>query len=531
METKRRVFGRSLFSRLSLLLTSILLVLALLVWIVSHYTQQQYSEEYTQTLNQPVAMYIANKLPWVVNGIYDTDELSRLAEQAMLLNPSLEIYLLDQSGRIMATAIDGPDNSPIHGSVDVAPIKAFLQPQTRFPVYGDDPRNPDKQRVFSAYPIEDSGTSAQNCSPCGYVYAVIAGERIASPWQALKQSQSMQVAALLFATVIACALLIALILFFTLTRPLRNMTKDIGHWQLTLAGSGAWSSPATTRTHYASGNELDELEQTCRDMAERLASQYQALDDSDRRRRRFLTSISHDLRTPLTSVCGALETLIERQGKEQCAVSRGYLQLAYRQAGRLNQLIDKVFELARLDSGDIKLQLEPVAIQELAMDTVQELSPNAAKNAIKLVLIPIDTTKEYLVQADMAQLNRVLVNLLSNALRNTQAGGSIRVCLSKEHSGNVLVSVEDSGCGFKQVLDDCPLSEVTDRLNQGQNNNAWSTSHGSALTNNTGDHGTGLGLGIVSGILALHGTQARVSSFPGEGSRVRFQLPLCAGGI
>ena len=528
METRVNEFGRSLFSRLSLLLTFILLVLAILVWLISQYTQQQYSEEYTQTLNQPVAMYIADKLPWVVDGIFDTDALSQLAASAMLLNPSLEIYLLDKNGRIMATAIEDSDTDLAHSSVDLAPIQAFLQPQARFPVYGDDPRHPDKQRVFSAYPIEDMGHSAQSCSPCGYVYAVIAGEQLASPWQALKQSESMQVATLLFATVIACALLSSFVLFFMLTRPLRNMTRAIGQWQLSMAGSNSPSQPLTAPTHRSCRNELHLLEQTCRDMAERLASQYKALDDADRRRRRFLTSISHDLRTPLTSVCGALETLITRQSKNTCAVDRGYLQLAYRQAGRLNQLIDKVFELARLDSGDIKLHLEPVAIQELAMDTVQELSPHAAKKAIKLTLIPIDTGKEYLVQADMAQINRVLVNLLSNALRNTESGGSIRLCLSDTDSKSVLVSIEDSGCGFRQILDQCPLSEVTDKLNHGQRNLACRASQRPTQVNRISEEGTGLGLGIVSGILALHGTQARVSSFPGEGSRVAFQLPLCS---
>ena len=501
----------SLFSRLSVLFTLILLILGTLVWSIAHLSQQRYFKETSQQLNRPVAMYIADQVPLFINGNYDKRALAALAAHVKIINPSLDLYLLDPNGRVMASATENDVNDVTGNIVDLEPIKAFLFSDDSSLVYGDDPGSPGQRRIFSVYPLTDSGIGSTGCSPCGYVYAVLGEEQIVSPWQALMSSQTLQYSTWLLSAVLICALLAGLAIFFLLTKPLRAMTKSIAGWQLVASGVHSANPGGTLDTSIHHGNELELLEHTCHAMAQRLSRQYEELDDADKRRRQFLTSLSHDLRTPLTSISGALETVINKTDS-LCSVDRGrFLAIAYRQTERLHRLIEQVFELARLDSGEVSLVIEPVSVQELAMDTLQDFEPNASEKGVNLKFEPADPEGKYLVNADLGQLNRVLVNLISNAIKHTPHGGTVSLSTSRRSENLMEVAVEDSGCGFARNLEGFPLSQTDSSM--------YATDFKS---------GTGLGLGIVSRILALHGTEARVSSRPGKGTQVRFQLQVSA---
>ena len=502
----------SLFSRLSLLFTLILLVLGTLSWVIAQQSQQRYFEETSQHLNRPVAMYIADNVPLYVNGEYDRQALTELAAHVMIINPTLELYLLDTEGHVVASATNagGTDSGADDFSdvvVDLEPIKTFLSSADNVAVYGDDPKDPGQKRVFSTFELADAGKGTSGCSPCGYVYAVLGGEPLTSPWQALKSSQTILFSTLMLLALLLCALLAGLSVFFLLTRPLRTMTASIARWRL--AASDMQQAPANLAVQPVKhrGNELEALEQTCHAMAKRLSKQYVELDDADKRRRQFMTSLSHDLRTPLTSISGALETVLKKRNQLTSVDKIRFLLIAFRQTERLHRLIDQVFELARLDSGEVSLQLELVSVQELAMDTVQDFEPLARKKGVGLSFEPADPDGEYLIEADPGQMNRVLVNLLFNAIKATPKGGAVKLITHRDKEKGMAVTIRDSGCGFAKELEAEPLSQTKPLI--------YSTNSVS---------GTGLGLGIVERILALHGTEARVWSAPGKGTQVRFFL-------
>lgn len=513
----------SLYSRLSILFAAILIGLGAMIWLIAHQSQVRYFEETTQQLNRPVAMYIANQIPLFVNGNFDSKALADLAAHMMIINPSVELYLLDTGGQVIASANDRTQTVAEGITIDLAPVLQFLSSKEQTPIYGDDPQATERKRVFSAFPLSDAGIGTSGCDPCGYVYAILGGERVGSIWQVLGSSQTLQFATMMLLAVFVSALLAGLCLFFMLTRPLRAMTKSIAQWQIVASGNSLASSTSTSpansqankseyptlQSHHR--NELEALESTCHEMAQRLTTQYIELDEADRRRRQLFTHLSHDLRTPLTSVCGALETLINMPYGESAEERKNYLGVAYRQACRLDRLIDQVFELARLDSGEVSLELEPVSFQELAMDTVQELAPNAAMKGVSLNYLPRITSQEPLVSGDLGQLNRVLVNLLSNAIKNTPEKGSITVETQIDSDRNLAVNISDTGCGFDTELNKQPLSGLgsISRANVG-----------------TSSAGTGLGLSIVSKILALHGSEAMLSSSPAKGTQVMFRLKL-----
>ncbi|MGQ7848296.1 sensor histidine kinase [Granulosicoccus sp. 3-233] len=516
----------SLFVRLCLVFTAILLCLGLLTLAIANRNQQRYFEEFTQELNRPVAMYIATQKRLFVDGEPDHQALRELAAHVMVINPSLQVYLLDRQGRVLDSLAGEPDAVQRH--VDLEPIQRFVAGTAHLPLYGDNPAVPGQQRVFSAYPVSGGQAGNSGCESCGYVYAVLGGERHSSLWQSLAGSYALRDNVAMFAVVLALALVAGMALFFLMTRPLRAMTASLGQWRLA-ADRAADSSPVVGRsTVVKRGNELEDLESTCHAMLERLDQQYQFLDSADRRRREFLTSVSHDLRTPLTSLSGAVETLLLKHDSLSDEERQHYLLLAQRQGGRLWRLIAQVFELARLDSGDIDVHVERIPFSELVFDTAQDFETLARERSITLQVSVLCKDKSLWVMADMGLLQRVIENLLANAIRHTARGGQVAIRLDRSGDSMVQFEIEDSGCGFSRPLAGCSLAAIRDvsaTADKSANHRAPNIERGGSDPGGKVIlRGSGLGLGIVQRILTLHDSEALVWSRPGEGSRVCFEL-------
>lgn len=512
----------SLFSRLSLVFVLVLLSLGIVTLSITHRSQQRYFDEFSQALSRPVAMYMAGATRLFVDGKPDRQALNALAEQVMMVNPSLEVFLLDSSGHVLAS-LTGADQLRFE-AVDLAPVRQFLEPDARLPIYGDHPLQP-RPRVFSAFPVTGDLAGNSGCVHCGYVYAILGGERHRSLWQSLSASYAWRNASAMIAGVVVLALVFGLALFFLMTRPLRVMSMTMNRWRLQDADSAQALAlePLQARTHAAS--ELQLLESSCQAMTERLNQQYQVLADSDLRRRQFLTGISHDLRTPLTSLCGAVETLVLKRGRLDDEEQLQYLQLAQRQGLRLRRLISQVFELARLDTGEVVAHRECLPLADLAHDTVQDLYSQAREKGIELQVDLHGSDQSLFVNADMGMMQRVLENLIGNAIRHTPATGHVTLRLGRCSVRQIEIEVIDTGRGFPQVLENCAIADV------GRFGNADDTAAGSHMDN--GDalvlQGGGLGLGIVQRMLNLHDSQARIWSRPGQGTRVRFCLAAVSG--
>jgi PAS domain S-box-containing protein len=227
-------------------------------------------------------------------------------------------------------------------------------------------------------------------------------------------------------------------------------------------------------------------------------------------RRELLANLSHDLRTPLASMQGYLELLLLRQDRLESAEARNYLQTAVAHSERLGRLVDDLFELTRLEDEAMRLELEPVAIAELAHDVVQKYAAAASRRGIALAVERETGTPEAPVPADIALLERLLGNLVDNALRHTPAGGRVTIGIGGDAS-QVRVTVSDTGEGI--AAEDLPgIFERYDRA---------------ARVGGTSGH-AGLGLAIAQRIVALHGAQLDVRSVAGQGTRVSFALSRAA---
>ena len=241
------------------------------------------------------------------------------------------------------------------------------------------------------------------------------------------------------------------------------------------------------------GDEIDTLSETFQSMSDRIIQQVRTLKQTDELRRELVANVSHDLRTPLASLTGYIETLQLKEGRLTDEEREKYLSVAQRQSERLATLVEELFELARLESQDMEPDLEPFPLPELVQDVVLGFQLEAEKKGVTLELDRPDDVP--LVSADIGLIQRALQNLIGNALKHTEAGGRVSIVIEPLFN-KVAVRIEDTGCG----IPDTELEQIFDRFYQARN-------HGEAQST-TG----GLGLAIVKRILELHGSAVEAAS-------------------
>ena len=255
----------------------------------------------------------------------------------------------------------------------------------------------------------------------------------------------------------------------------------------------------------------DEVAGLARDfnqMARALERAAQREREMERARRDLVAAVSHDLRTPLASTRAMIEALADGVATDP-QTERRYLASASRELEHLSRLVDDLFELARIDAGVLELTLEEASLHDLISDTISGFQPQAEQKGVHLlgeVSGDVDP-----VLANPPRLQRVLHNLVSNALRHTPPDGTVALRAATE--GSVArVEVSDTGEGI--AAEDLPLvfepsfrGELS-RTRQGKDDTP----------------GAGLGLAIARGLVEAHGGTMHVESEPGQGSRFRFTI-------
>jgi signal transduction histidine kinase len=254
-------------------------------------------------------------------------------------------------------------------------------------------------------------------------------------------------------------------------------------------------------------DEIDRLSVTFKEMAGRIRQQVQRLQQTDALRRELVANVSHDLRTPLTSLQGYLETLLLKEGQLSAQEQRSYLEIATRQSERLGKLVGELFELAKLDAQVTALNVEPFALAELVQDVAQRFQLAAQQQGVELRVehppqLPF-------VHADIGLIERVLANFIENALRYTPTGGRITLTLTPGVD-TVKLGITDTGCGIPPE----DLPHIFERFYRVEK------------TRQEHNGGAGLGLAIAKRILDLHGSTIAVHSVSNHGTVFSFELGI-----
>lgn len=486
---------RSLYAKLSLVLVLLLASIGIIYTVVSVSTTRHYLEEVNQNLNRDLAKNLVADRNLVAEGQIDDRALKEMFHEYMVINPSIEIYLLDLQGRILSYSAE-PEVVK-RRSVSLGPIYEFLGGETTFPILGDDPRSHERRKSFSVTPVP-SARDAQ-----GYLYVVLRGEEFDTVDALLGSSHFYRLGTIAVAGGLGFGLIVGLLVFFLLTRRLRRLSAVIDRFRRSGFTDHA---PYRAGQNPVEGDEIDQLGASFDQMAERIVEQIDALKLENELRREMAANISHDLRTPLSSLHGYLETLQMKAGDLTEGEQKEYLETALRQSERLRHLVAELFELAKLDAPELTPEREPFSAPELAQDVAQKFKLRAEQSEVKIQVPPREAVP--LVCGDVALVERVLDNLLDNALRNTPPGGSVSIPIHRLN-GQVEIAVTDTGKGIPENA----LARVFDRFYQVRNEHR-------------GSGHTGLGLSIAKRIVELHKSELVVKSEVDRGTTFSFRLPV-----
>ena len=484
-----RMIKPNLWQKLAVVTAALMLACCMALLALQMRANTRHEQEVVQRLSLGLAEHIAQRSELMdTSGMRDA-AVRALFGQLMAVNPSVEVYLLDDQGRILGH--DAPSGHLVRTRVDVAPLRRLLA-GAPLPILGDDPRSADGRKVFSAAPLIVQGRQA------GYVYVVLVGEHRQMLADDLAAGSQWNTTLWSVALVGGLGLLAGLVAFYWVTRPLRRLTRRIQAFDI----DAPTPLPPAEPLRPGERDELVILEHAHAQMAQRLGEQWQQLRQQDLQRRELVANISHDLRTPLSSLHGYLETLALKDATLSPDERRRYLGIALAQSAKVGRLARALFELARLEHGEVRLEWEVFALPELLQDVLQkfELAAQARGQQLHAAFPPGLPP----VRADLGLVERVLTNLLDNALRHAPEGGQIEVRL-RATDDSVEVSVADDGPGVAPAL--------RTQLFQAP----------AALGARRGENG-GLGLLIVQRIVQLHGRHIELRD-SARGALFVFALP------
>jgi signal transduction histidine kinase len=499
----------NLTQRLALVFAGLLLLCSGASAWMQVLSSRMHEQEVVQGLSRDLAAHIAAQAPLMDERGPMPGAVRRLFGQLMAVNPSVEVYLLDTDGRVVEHA--APQGHTVRERVDLDPIRRFLAREA-LPITGDDPRS-SARKVFSAAPLRVGDRDA------GFVYVVLLGEAHDRLAGLDATGNALRVALWSIAMVALLCLAAGLIAFGLITRPLRRLAEAVRRYNIDdvaavdginnfndTGGTGVTSVTMATGNAKApdlfmddglpAGTQRDEiavLRAAFSQMATRIGEQWRRLSRQDEQRREMVTTISHDLRTPLSSLHGYLETLLLKDGQLDPAQRRRYLEIAIEQSTAVGGLARSLFELARLEQGFVEPQLESFQLTDLVQDVFQKFELVATQRQVTLSARFDEPVPA--VEADLGLIERVLTNLLDNALRHTPAGGQVQVTLERASPASVRVTLADTGPG----IDPARRADLFQR----------------PFNVDGARRGGGLGLRIVHRILALHGAEIRLLEAPG----------------
>ena len=336
---------------------------------------------------------------------------------------------------------------------------------------------------------------------------ILGGEKYDTIAQKIQDSFILRMSSWLILAAIGFTGIIGLLIFAVLTRRLKKLTVGMDAFK---SGENLVNIdlPREKEAGYQ-GDEIDNLSRTFREMAKRIEEQIEKLQKSDLLRRELVANVSHDLRTPLATLTAYIETMQLKDFDWSSDERQKYLKIAGKHCKRLSSLVDDLFELASLDAQETKLNLERFSIAELIQDVVQNYELAAKEKNITLTS-NIGRDHSFVV-GDIRLVERVLENLIINALRHTPEGGTVSLILNPSDE-YMNVQVLDTGVGIPEEA----LPHIFDRFYKIENKENISASLS----------GFGLGLAIAKRIMDLHGGGIEVNSELHAGTCFTFSFPI-----
>ena len=300
---------------------------------------------------------------------------------------------------------------------------------------------------------------------------------------------------------LAISVALSFILSKTLLAPIIGMTK---------AAEAIAEGDFSRKLDVESDDEIGILADTFNNMASQLRTTLEEIKKSETLRREFVANVSHELRTPLTSIRSYAETLTDYHDIPR-EMENDFLHVILNESDRMTKIVQDLLELSRFDAGNFKLSIEQFRLEKSVLSVCDAIALEAKKHGHE-----IKTAFEEglpTISGDMARIEQVLLNILSNAVKYTPDGGSIEITGGRTDS-TVWVKIRDTGIGIPQE----DLTRIFDRFYRVDK----------ARSRESG--GTGLGLSIAREIVSRHGGDIQIESAAGAGTAVTVVLPIEGSG-
>ncbi len=481
---------RSFYARLSMLFLILVFILGGTSLFIAFNASTHLFDEVHQLLNREYAANISVELSDITSEDPTEEEIKEAIHYMMVLNPNVEIYLVDSDG-IILSYFTGEGKTIKRDHIDTEPLEIFQASNGYTTILGDDPRTDDEKKPFSAAAMQI------NSNP-GWVYVILRGQGFDSSLAMVRANYYLRSGLTTFLIAILFTLVAGLFLFFILTDRLRKLSEDV---QIFKEGN------YDHRVEIKGNDELAQLGSTFNEMAESIEEGMQKLKEADSQRSQLIANISHDLRSPLTSIRGHLETLLLEENNISEAEKREYVEITLRNVAGFQRLVEELLDLARFESGQIVPEKLQFSLAELIQDVVLKMRGQSDSNDIVIEYNPDPNLPFY--NGDIGLIERALTNIIGNAIEHTPKKGTIDVDLSFD-DGMYHISVLDSGAGIP--LDNLPhIFERFYRVDKSRNRKTKST---------------GLGLAIAKEVVELHGGFIEARNSDEGGAIFTITLPM-----
>jgi signal transduction histidine kinase len=409
--------------------------------------------------------------------------------QAMVISPSVEVYFLDTAGRVIYFhGTPGEVREPV---ISLEAIREYLNHNRQIYIKGPDPRDPSDPKIFSAATVQGSS------GIIGYIYVILGSTEYRSVTNLIFKSHAAGLLLEIFLFILLATIVLTL---FYVNRLERNFRKLILFLQKFESGD------LSARFQEDDKNELTPVTQAFNKMAGMLIENIEKLKKAEVERKDFTTNISHDLRTPLAIARGYAETLSLSLENTQAGHSENadYSKLIISNIQAVEHMVQQLLDLSKMESAAMSLQKQPFVFSEIVQEFIHSLSLTAQEKNIRIQCV--DCENAAWIHADIHMMERVVQNLLTNALKFTPDNGQIHIQLRNQQN-ELVFEISNQG------------EPMTDALLAWLNNNKPDAS-------NTRPHSHGLGLVIVKTILQLHHFPMEAGYMEGVGNRISFRMPV-----
>ncbi len=462
---------KSLYTKLFTFVMAIFMVSSILLGVTAFsFLGNYFTEKQEQNLNK-IAGEIAH-ITVTLASSRSTALAYRASVNSIALATNTEIFVVDKSGKTVISSIEG-----YRGNINESFTKGMLE---------------GKSEVFHGKINGETSVSMLAVTrPIMHEGAVVGGILVSIPVPEIARARE-EVFNYLFWSICVAILFVAVLIYFLA----KKITKPI--LRLSDVAKSIAKGNFKQRVEIDEIEEIGELGETFNEMAD-------SIEVFEETRNSFVANISHDLRTPMTTITGFVEGILDGTIPEE--KHEWYLSIVLDESKRLSRIVNDLLDISKLEQGSFNLELQNFDINELTRLNVIKFEKNITDKGIQL---SVEFEKESLhVKADKDAVSRVLTNLLDNAIKFTGEQGFIDIRVGTK-DGTAFVSVQNSGLGIAEE----ELKHIFDRF--------YKTDKSRSLDKN----GAGLGLYIVKSLIQAHGQRVWAESNRGEFARFSFTLAL-----